>query len=81
MLKITDRGCNQHDRSQVIMFGPEAELIKDIIYNLPRKGEFHTFICEHGHTHHISFKITAEKGVSNYGYGRNNEMLLTSVPL
>ncbi len=81
MLKITDPGCNQHDWNQVILFDPEAELIKDIIYNLPREGEYHTFICEHGYTHHISVQITAEKGVSSYWYGRNNEMLLTSVPL
>jgi hypothetical protein len=25
----------------------------DILYNLHRDGDSHTFICEHGHTHRI----------------------------
>ncbi len=66
MLKIIDPGCNEHNWSQLTLFGSEAELMKDILYNLPREGEFHTFICEHGHTHHVSFQIKAEKVVSNY---------------
>jgi hypothetical protein len=40
--------------------------MKDILYNLPREGEFHTFICEHGHTHHVSFQIQAEEIVPDY---------------
>ncbi len=66
MLKIIDPGCNQHNWSQLTLFGAEAELMIDILYNLPQEGGFHTFICEHGHTHHVSFQIRAEKVVSEY---------------
>lgn len=66
MLKIIDPGCHKHNWSQLTLFGPQAELMKDILYNLPREGGFHTFICEHGHTHHVSFQIKAEKAGSAY---------------
>lgn len=65
MLKIINSGCNKHNWSQLTLFGSEAELIKDIIYNLPREEGLHTFICEHGHTHHVSFQIKTEKVVSD----------------
>lgn len=45
--------------------------MKNIVYNLPREGEFHTFICEHGHTHHVSFQIEAEKVVPDYAWEGN----------
>jgi hypothetical protein len=64
MLKIIDSGCNKHKWSQLIMFGSEAELLKDILYNLPRKGGFHTFICEYGCTHRVSFQVRGAKGLS-----------------
>lgn len=63
MLKIIDPGCHKHNCSQLTLFGAEAELMKNILYNLPREGEFHTFICEHGHTHHVSFQIKPGKVV------------------
>ena len=66
MLKIIDPGCDKHNWSQLTLFGSEAELMRDILYNLPREGEFHTFICEHGHTHHVSFQIMAEKVAADY---------------
>ncbi len=66
MLKLTDPGCNKHNWRQLTLFGSEADLMKDILYNLPRKGGFHTFICEHGNTHHISFQIQAETIVPDY---------------
>ncbi len=65
MLKIIDPGCHKHNWSQVTLFGSEAEMMKNIINNLPREGGFHTFICEHGYTHHVSFQIKAEKVVSD----------------
>jgi len=66
MLKLIDPGCNKHNGRQLTLFGSEAEMMKDILYNLPREGGFHTFICEHGHTHHFSFQIKPEKVVSDY---------------
>jgi len=40
-------------------------MMKDILYNLPREGGFHTFICEYGHTHRSSFHIKPDKIVPN----------------
>ena len=61
MLTITDLGCNRHDRCQFTLNGVEAEIMGDILYNLPNDGDSHTFICEYGHTHRISFTIQLEK--------------------
>ena len=61
MLKIIDPGCNKHNRRQFTLDGVEAEIMGDILYNLPHTGDFHTFICEHGHTHQISFNVQVEK--------------------
>ena len=61
MLKIIDLGCNKHNRRQFTLDGVEAEIIGDILYNLHSDGDSHTFICEHGHTHRISFNVQVEK--------------------
>jgi hypothetical protein len=61
MLKIIDPGCNKHNRRQFTLDGVAAEIMGDILYNLPNDGDFHTFVCEHGHTHRISFNIQVEK--------------------
>jgi hypothetical protein len=61
MLTITDLGCNRHNRRQFTLDGVEAEVMGDILYSLPSDGDFHTFICEHGYTHRISFNIQVEK--------------------
>ena len=53
MIKIIDFGCNEHNWRQLTLFNPDADLIKDFIYNLPRDGEYHTYICSHGNTHRI----------------------------
>jgi hypothetical protein len=57
MLTITDLGCKRHNRRQFTLGGHEAEIMIDILYNLPNDGDFHTFICEYGHTHRISFNL------------------------
>ena len=61
MLKIIDPGCTKHNRRQFTLDGAQAEIMGDILYNLPIDGDSHTFICEHGHTHRISFTIQVEK--------------------
>ena len=61
MLKIIDLGCNKHNRRQFSLEGVGAEIMGDILSNLPNDGGSHTFVCEHGHTHHISFNIQEEK--------------------
>ncbi len=66
MLKVIDSGCNKHDWSQLTLFGSEAELMRDIIDNLPRVGGFHTFICDEGHTHQLRFQVKTGNFVSEY---------------
>ena len=61
MLTITDLGCDRHNRRQVMLSGVEAEMMTDVLYNLTNDGDFHTYICECGHTHRISFNTQEEK--------------------
>ena len=61
MLTITDLGCERHIRRQINLEGVEAEWMTDVLYNLSIDGKFHTFICECGHTHRISFNTQVEK--------------------
>ncbi len=61
MLNIIDSGCSKHSRRQFTLDGDEAEIIGDILCNLPNDGDCHTFICEYGHTHRISFNIQGKK--------------------
>ena len=58
MIKIIDFGCNEHNWRQVTLADPDAELIKDCIYNLSKDGKYHTYVCSLGHTHRIrEFKM------------------------
>jgi hypothetical protein len=41
--------------------GVEAEMMADFLYNLIKDGDFHTYICAYGHTHHIIFNSLEEK--------------------
>ena len=61
MLTITDLGCDRHNLRHVTLSGVEAELMTDVLYNLSNDGEFHTYICECGHTHRIRFNMQKEK--------------------
>ncbi len=60
MLRVTDSGCTRHAWRQFRLAGSDGELMTDILYNLPREGDYHTFICEHGQTHRLSFIVQAE---------------------
>jgi hypothetical protein len=53
MIKIIDFGYNEHNWRQLTLIDPDADLVKDLIYNLSRDGEYHTYICSHGNTHRI----------------------------
>ena len=61
MLNIIDPGCIKHNRRQFTLDGVAAEIMGDILSNLPNDGDSHTFVCEHGHTHQISFNIQVAK--------------------
>ncbi len=60
MLRLTDYGCTEHPPRQISLSGSEAEMLKDILFNLPCAGDFHTFICGRGHTHCVSYHILTE---------------------
>jgi hypothetical protein len=51
MLTLIDSGCGQHPRWQLTFTGSMAALVASLITNLPLKGAYPTYICEHGHTH------------------------------
>jgi len=61
MLKIIDLGCDQHQLRELTISSAEAELMRDLFFNLPRGGEFHTFTCEHGQTHYINLQMRVLK--------------------
>jgi hypothetical protein len=61
MLQVTDLGCNQHQSRQCVFFAGDAELLNNVLYNLPREGDFHSYICEHGHTHAVIFQMQPRK--------------------
>ncbi len=62
MLKLTDMGCREHKQRHVTLSGIEAQVMKDILFNLQRVGNSHIFICEHGNTHHVYLaKVPVEK--------------------
>ncbi len=64
MLTITDFGCDRHNPRQATFSGIGAAIMADVLYNLNNDGEFHTYICECGHTHRISFNTPIEKLIS-----------------
>jgi hypothetical protein len=51
MLTLIDFGCGQHPRCQLTLTGSMAALVSNLVINLPLKGDYHTYICEYGHTH------------------------------
>jgi len=53
MLTLIDQGCSKHQIRQLILSNSQAEVMEDIMYNLPREGDSRTYICEHGQTHHL----------------------------
>jgi hypothetical protein len=53
MLTLIDSGCGKHPRWQLTLTGPAAALVSCLITNLPLKGAYPTYICEHGHTHSL----------------------------
>ena len=54
MLLITDFGCDLHLLRRLKYFGPEAQVMRDVIANLHSEDDCHTYICEHGHTHRLA---------------------------
>lgn len=54
-LQFVDLGCCHHQSCKVNLSGSGLSIIRYILVNLPKEGEFRTYICELGHTHRLSF--------------------------
>ncbi|MFZ5449251.1 MAG: hypothetical protein ACOZFS_11505 [Thermodesulfobacteriota bacterium] len=57
MLKFIDSGCQKHDLLQFNLQGLTTLVIMGVVANLPQDGSYHTYTCEHGKTHRLSFQI------------------------
>lgn len=57
MLKLVDSGCPKHELLQFDLQGLASLVIMGVVSNLPQDGNYHTYICEHGKTHRLSFQV------------------------
>lgn len=57
MLKLVDSGCPKHELIQVALQGVTTLVMMGVVSNLPQDGNYHTYICEHGKTHRLSFQF------------------------
>ncbi len=55
MLTVTDSGCRLHQQRFLTFMGEEAEVIEGVLHNLPQTGNCLSYLCEHGHSHRITF--------------------------
>ena len=65
MLKLIDSGCGQHSPQQITLTGAAAALVARLILNLPPTNGGPTYICEHGHTHRLTFYQREDKMTSS----------------
>ena len=59
MLKFVDSGCQKHELLQFNLHGLTTLVIMGVVSNLPQDGNYHTYTCEHGKTHRLSFQFHA----------------------
>jgi hypothetical protein len=57
MLKLVDSGCPKHELLQFTLHGLTTIVIMGVVSNLPQDGNYHTYICEYGQTHRLSFQV------------------------
>jgi hypothetical protein len=57
MLKLVDSGCPKHELLEFDLQGLTTLVIMGVVSNLPQDGNYHTYTCEHGKTHRLSFQI------------------------
>ena len=55
MLTVTDSGCRLHQQRHLTFMGEEAEMMEGVLHNLPQTGGCPFYVCEHGHSHRVSF--------------------------
>lgn len=57
MLKLVDSGCQKHELLQFDLQGLTTLVIMGVVSKLPQDGNYHTYTCNHGKTHRLSFQI------------------------
>ena len=57
MIMLVDSGCHKHDLLQFNLHGLTTLVVMGVVSNLPQDGNYHTYTCEHGKTHRLSFRI------------------------
>jgi hypothetical protein len=57
MLKLVDSGCPKHELMQFNLHGLTTLVVMGVVSNLPQDGNYHTYTCEHGKTHRLSFQM------------------------
>ena len=57
MLRLVDSGCLKHELVHFNLHGLTTLVFMGIVSNLPQDGNYHTYICEYGKTHSLSFQI------------------------
>jgi hypothetical protein len=57
MLTLVDSGCQKHELLQFNLQGLTTLVIMGVLSNLPQDGNYHTYTCEHGKTHRLSFQV------------------------
>ena len=57
MLKLVDSGCQKHELLQFDLEGLTTLVMMGVLSYLPQDGSYHTYTCEHGKTHRLSFQL------------------------
>jgi hypothetical protein len=57
MVELSDSGCGQHPPRNFQLSDSIAQLVCQLVANLPAKGGWATFICEYGHTHCLKIQL------------------------
>ena len=59
MLKLVDSGCQKHELLQFNLQGLTTLVLMGVVSKLPQDGNYHTYTCEHGKKHRLSFQVQA----------------------
>ena len=55
MITVIDSGCRLHQERRFTFLGEEAEVMEAVLHNLPQTGNVHSYVCQQGHSHRLSF--------------------------
>jgi hypothetical protein len=60
MLILVDSGCQNHKARSFDLDGLSALFVTTLVASLPEDGQSHTYTCDHGHCHRLSFHFQKE---------------------